>query len=250
MTHRSLRPWGAKTLGLILLLAGGNLLGPTVAEGQTASVQQAQITVSAEGRVTATPDIATITLGVQHDGDTASDAVAGMARAAEAVLAAIAAAGVESRDVQTSGLSLTPRYARYDSSRDEPPKILGYSAETTVLVRVRALDDLGGILDTVVEEGANLFRGLSFGLAEPGPLQDEARRRAVREATRQAELLAEAAGVTLGPLIRLDAQGLAPRPEMMRSARMDMAESPSIPIAEGEVALTARVSLVYALEQP
>ncbi|MEM9248411.1 MAG: SIMPL domain-containing protein [Pseudomonadota bacterium] len=232
----------ARRVGLAFAVA---LALPVPAVAQEAETPQ--LTVAAEGRVTAAPDMATVTLGVRRDADTASEAVSAMSTVADGLLATLGAAGLAPSDIQTSGLTLSPRYARDDAVRDVPPAIVGYRAETSLQIRVRDLERLGPLLDTLVAEGSNLFRGLTFGLSDPGPLQDDARRAAVREAARQAELLADAAGVALGPLLRLDAVGHAPRPEMMRTAQMEMASPAGVPVAPGEVSLSARVSLVYAL---
>jgi hypothetical protein len=206
-----------------------------------------RITVTAQGHATAAPDLAVISLGVEREAPSAAQAVAEMSAGAEAALAAVAAAGVASRDVQTRGLDLAPRRERREGPGEG--EIVGYVAATTVTVRVRDLSKLGAVLDSVVEAGANRFRGLSFDLAEPQAIEDEARRAAVAEARRRAALYAEAAGVELGPLVRLEEAGGTPRPEMMRTAST-MADASGVPIAEGELELTARVTLVYEISAP
>lgn len=213
----------------------------------TAAQEAGRITVTAQGRATAAPDLAVITLGVQREAPSAAEAVAEMSAGAEAVLAAVEAAGIAGRDVQTQGLDLSPRREmREGPGRGE---IVGYVAATTVTVRVRDLGRLGAVLDSVVGAGANLFRGLSFDLADRQAAEDAARRAAVAEARRRAALYAEAAGVALGPLVRLEEAGGAPRPEMMRAATA-MADAGGVPVAEGELELTARVTLVYGIAAP
>ena len=236
------RARGARLAAALLagLLAGAVPLA-------AAAQDSGRITVTAEGRSTAAPDLAVIVLGVEREAPSASEAVSEMAAGAEAVLAAVEAAGIAGRDVQTRGLDLSPRREmREGPGRGE---IVGYVAATTVTVRVRDLDSLGAVLDSVVGAGANLFRGLSFDLAERQRAEDAARRAAVAEARRRAALYAEAAGVELGPLLRLEEAGAAPRPEMMRAASA-MADGGGVPVAAGELELTARVTLVYEIAAP
>ncbi len=205
---------------------------------------QPSLTVTGEGRVEQVPDMATITMGVAHQAPSAAEAMARTSEATRAMLDQLAEAGIEPRDMQTRDLSLSPVW---DHSKDQPPRVVGYSASNTVMVRVRQLDDLGGILDAVVTNGANRFHGLSFGLQDPGPARDAARREAVAEAMRKAQLYAEAAGVTLGPLLSLSEAGsAAPRPVAME--RMSMANS--APIAAGELTIAAQVNLVFAIGAP
>ncbi|MEO1680015.1 MAG: SIMPL domain-containing protein [Pseudomonadota bacterium] len=221
---------------------------PGVAGAQGGGERMSELTVRASGRVEAEPDMATITLGVAREAETAEAAVAAMSEAAGAMLAALEAAGLESRDVQTSGLSLQPRWRQYDRAQDRPPEIVGYVASTDVTVRVRDLEALGGLLDTVVGEGANAFRGLSFGLQEPEPVQDAARVEAVREGRARAELLAEAAGVTLGRLISLSEESDA-RPMPMMRAEMAMSDGAGVPVAQGELVFSATVLMRFEMLQ-
>lgn len=226
------------TLALALFLAP--------ATGQEIDLSGPTLTVSAEGRAEAVPDMASITLVVSREEERAVDALAAMSEGLADVLETIGAAGIEARDLQTQALTLKPIRRRYEGLPDTPPEIIGYLAASPVMVRVRDLDDLGRVIDAVVSSGANELRGLSFGLSAPGPVMDEARRTAVAEARRRAVLYAEAAGVTLGPLLSLLEGGTStPRP-MMRGD-MALSEAASVPIAEGELTLEARVTMTYAI---
>lgn len=200
------------------------------------------IVVVGEGRVEAVPDMATLRLGVQERADSPGAALERVSEATRAVLDRIEAAGVPSRDVQTSELSLGAVW-EYDQDR-QGQRLAGYEASNVVTVRARDLDGLGPLLDGVVAAGATRFDGLQFGLSESVALQDEARRRAVADALRKAALYAEAAGVPLGPVTRIgeESTGL-PRPPTLRSA--DMAMSEAVPIAQGEIEVVARVTLEF-----
>jgi len=117
-----------------------------------------------------------------------------------------------------------------------------------VTVRVRDLAVLGSTLDAVIEIGANEFNGLRFDLQDPSAAQSLARQLAVGDARAKAEELAEAAGVALGPLVRLSEAGNNTGPRMMEMsagrASLDSA------IASGEVGVEARVTLVFEIRQP
>ncbi len=201
-----------------------------------------RMTVTGEGSVDSVPDMATITLGVTAEARAAADAMRETSQATAAVLQRLAAAGIEPRDLRTRDLSLSPVWDNRNSSAR--PKIVGFEARNTVVVRVRDLDGLGGVLDEVIESGANLFQGLSFGLQDPGPALDEARRQAVAEARRKAVLYAEAAGLELGAVLEFNESSGSPRPVMMME-RAAMA-SP-VPIAAGEVSTRASVTMVFAI---
>lgn len=204
-----------------------------------------RLTVTGEGRAAVAPDMATVMLGVTSEAETAKAAMDETSAGVAALLQTLAEAGVEPRDIQTTGLSLTPVWdgRTYDSG---PPEITGFAASNAVTVRVRELDALGGLLDAALESGANTFNGLSFGLAEPRPAEDEARADAVADARRKAERIAAAAGVTLGEVVSIyeDMGGPPPQPMFRMEAAM---ASDAVPVAPGELDLTARVTVVWEI---
>lgn len=201
------------------------------------------LTVTGEGRVSSAPDMATVNLGVQREARDAGAAMAAASEAAAAVLETLEAAGIEARDIQTTRIGLDPRYAR--QTDNSPPRITGYVASNDLSVRVRDLGALGGVLDAVVAQGANAFRGLSFGVQDSTDLGRAAREAAVSDAVARAETLAGAAGVTLGPIQSMAEAGGAfvPQP-MMRGAMMAEA---AVPVAQGEIDVTAQVTIVFAI---
>lgn len=203
-----------------------------------------QITVTGEGRIERAPDLATVSLGVTTNDPTAAGAMAANTAAVAAVIANLGAAGIADRDIQTTGLSLNPVWTSYDSS--VPPKIDGYSAQNVVTVRIRALDSLGGVLDAAIRDGANTLQGIGFGLAEPDPVMDEARKLAVADAQRRAALLAGAAGVTLGRVLTIsDSYGpTVPVPMYRMDAAMSAAP---VPVAGGEIAVVANVTITWEI---
>lgn len=202
----------------------------------------ATITVTGEGQVDVRPDMATITLGVETVADSANTALAENTAATSQVLEHLKAAGVAAKDMQTSDLTLGPRW---DRPQDGPEKVTGFVASNLVTVRVRDLNKLGGVLDAVVKNGANRFQGLQFGLSDPAPSRDAARRAAVADALARAKLYSEAAGLPLGPVQSLTEgfSGGGPRPMM----RMAADSASAVPLAEGEVSVTANVSMVFRL---
>ncbi len=203
-----------------------------------------QIQVTGSGVVAAVPDMATISLGVVTQGISGKDALRTNSEQLARVFADLAEAGIDERDIQTSGLSLQPNWNR-NADRKQQPVIVGYTARNGVTVRVRDLELLGDVLDDVVSSGANQFNGLSFGVTNPAPLQDEARVKAVEDAAARAELLVTAAGANLGKVLNISESG-GIRPQMMRSMAMDMAES-AVPVAAGEVDLRASVTITYEI---
>ena len=230
-------------MGAQLPLPGGAYMAhaQTMAPAETLR----QIVVSGTGRVDMAPDMATIRIGVTHQAEVAAEALQQTSDALAAMLERLSGLGVEARDVQTSGLSLGPVW------RDRPdpqaqPVPWGFEASNVVTVRLRDIDSVGTVLDALVSDGANRLDGVSFGLQAADDAEDEARRTAVENARRKAALYAEAAGVSLGAVVSLtETGGSSPRPMMMEMAAM---RADSVPVAAGEIGISASVQMVFVLE--
>jgi uncharacterized protein YggE len=213
------------------------------------------LTVSADGRVTRAPDLATFSAGVVSQGKTASEALAANSADMARVVAALKRAGLADKDIQTSNLSLNPIYAPQrslpDGTIDPPqPRIVGYQANNTVSVRQRNLKDYGRVIDTLVSAGANQVNGPSFEVENPDPVLDAARTAAMQKARARAELYARAAGLRVSRILSISESGgwSPPQPVMYRMAAMDSAAAaPSAPVQAGELQLSINVTVQFEL---
>ncbi|UYP66882.1 SIMPL domain-containing protein [Thalassobacter stenotrophicus] len=199
--------------------------------------------VTGEGRMTAAPDMAVISLRVSREGATAAGVTAEMAAAARAVLAALEAQGVAERDVQTTALQLNPRWTR--PADGQAPRIVGYEAATGFEVRIRDLDRFGAVLDAVISDGANGFQGVRFALTDPRPMQDGARVAAFDDAMAKARLYAEASGMMVGDIRSIREGTAGPRP--MAEGLSMRAMAGDVPVAAGELDVVMHVSLEVVL---
>jgi uncharacterized protein len=218
-----------------------SVLSISPASAQTAPARTLNIAGNAE--VHAVPDAALVSTGVVSESETAAAALKANSAALAKVFDAMRASGVEPKDLQTSGLSLEPRYYRPDKpSATDRPRIIGYTAANEVTLRVRDLGKLGDLLDKVT--GANRIDGIGFIVSNQESLLDEARRKAVADAKDKADLYARAAGFTLGKVMSLTEESVpSPRPMAARA----MAASAPVPVEAGEMTLSVRVRVVWSL---
>ncbi|GLK56002.1 uncharacterized protein YggE [Methylopila capsulata] len=207
--------------------------------------QPPAVSVTGEGVVAATPDRAVVTSGVVTRAPTAGAALSANATAMTKVFAALKAAKIEDRDVATSALGLQPQY---DYGDGRAPKLVAYEARNAVTIRVRELDRLGALLDQLVQAGSNQLESLVFDVSDADKRLDEARKAAIADARRKAELYAEAAGAKLGEVLSIDESGggaEAPiRPQAMRAKAMDAAPTP---VAAGEQELRVEVQVRWSI---
>ena len=228
-----------------LLAAFAMTAAPATALAQAAPASDGTLlSVSSRAEARKAPDIATFSAGVVTQAADGNAALRQNAEQMNRVLAAIKAAGVADKDVQTSGISLNPQY-RYEEN--QPPRITGYQASNTVNVKLREVAKMGKVLDALVASGANQVNGPSFGIDEPEPLYDQARADALKAARARAETYAKALGVRVRRIVSIsEGGGFRPPMPMMKAMAMD-ARAESAPVAPGETTLSANLDVVFEL---
>jgi uncharacterized protein YggE len=212
-----------------------------------------RIQVTGQGSVDVAPDMAVLALTVTREASTANAALEANSSAMEKVLEAMKSEGVESRDLQTSGFYIQPRYhyPSPESSDDhKAPRIVAYVVRNSLTVRVRDISAVGAVLDTSVSLGVNEGGNIVFTNEDPSAAITEARILAVNDAMAKANTLAEAAGVKAGRLLEISEQTHQPRPMAMAAAEMSMVRSKgAVPVATGENTYRVTVNVSYAIDE-
>lgn len=202
------------------------------------------ITVDADGKVMATPDMARLTLEVETQAATADAAGKENAQQAERVLKAVKAALGSEDKLRTLGYSLSPVHSYQDKS--SPPEIKGYRAVNRLEVKVMDVARLGGVIDTALKSGATRVNGPYWSHSRLEELQRQASVNALERARRLAEALAQAAGLKIKGVDKISTGiGLiGPRPA--GDARLMMAKEASpTPIEVGEEEIRAHIQVVF-----
>jgi uncharacterized protein YggE len=201
------------------------------------------IVVNGTGRVAVQPDVADLRLGVTVAKPTVEAARGEAAATMDAILRAVDGAGVARADVRTAMLSVQPRYDYRDG---RAPVLTGYEIANVVEVSVRDLSALGDVIDATLTAGATSMDALSFRLADPRPAEREARRQAMAEARSRADVLAEAAGVTVqGVSDIVEGQPVRPPGPVAKAERMALAADAGTPVEAGTLEVAVTVSVTY-----
>ena len=228
-----------------LLAAFAMTAAPATALAQAAPASDGTLlSVSSRAEARKAPDIATFSAGVVTQAADGNAALRQNAEQMNRVLAAIKAAGVADKDVQTSGISLNPQY-RYEEN--QPPRITSYQASNTVNVKLREVAKMGKVLDALVASGANQVNGPSFGIDDPEPLYDRARLDALKAARARAETYAGALGVRVRRIVSISEGGAAMPSPMPRMAMMKAEAYDSTPVAAGESSVSVNLDVVFEL---
>ncbi len=198
------------------------------------------------GRVTLSPDMATVRVGVRTENRDVGQAVDENIRLAQAVYAAVQALGVDEKDLQTANFNV---YQTTVGPSDNPRKV--FVVENTVHITVRNLDDLGAIIAAALDAGANQVYDLRFGASDYAQALDQARQQALDNARDQAQLMADTLGMRLGPPRRVSFGGGQPIPrEEMAYKAVPMEAVAEVPIESGELVVTVQAYVDFDLLEP
>jgi uncharacterized protein len=211
------------------------------------------ITVSGNGRVTLSPDVARVSLGITITRPTVEAARAEAGRVMGAIVAAAKAKGVAARDIRTSGISLSPQYAPdcvpapSGSVCTKPNSVAGYAMSEQVEVTVRDLDVVGSVIDAATAAGATNVNGISFEIDDPAKAETDARIAAIQAAHAQADAMARAAGVSLGQVVSISEGAVAVPYEYPNARAAGPASDVATPVEPGTQDVQASVTVVYAI---
>jgi uncharacterized protein YggE len=254
MSVKGLLVSGLVLLGLVVAYLLGGSGGGTpaqAAEEPAPSPPPRTLTMSGVGEASAVPDQVTFDLSVRLLRPTLEEALDAANSEMAGVLAALEDAGVEKKDVQTTGLEMNPDYAYPENS---PPVLRGYRVSQQAAVLVRELRAAGAAVNAAVGAGGNIVRvqNIQLKIGDPEAALATAREEAVAKATAKAQEYAEATGQELGEVLTLrevDDQAessIDDRDLLMRSAyAADAGKLASLPIRAGRADLGVVVQVVW-----
>jgi uncharacterized protein len=210
----------------------------------SAGETQPSISVSGNGKVFYVPDLGYIHVGVSSEGWTAAEAWKKNDAIVKKIFEALKEMGLAEKDFKTNNLSVQPRYLH---KQNEEPKFLGYTVSYDLVVTVRKLEQMGKLLDRMVDAGANRNMNVSFGCSKLDELLDQARQKAVADARRKANLYVTGAGAYLGDVLDISDVPFQPQGRFYPVDAMAMKEGASLPIAAGEQELNVTVTIRWAI---
>jgi uncharacterized protein YggE len=234
-------PGLALGFALLIGLGGGTFIftaragaSGNAAPSKQSSAPSHMIAVAGHGEVSVPPDMATLQIGVQTKGDSASTALSENAQRMTSVQAAVQALGVPQNRIQTSDLSLW-----FDSEHGV------YQASHQLTVRLDDISKVGPVLDAAVNAGANNSWGVSFGLKDPSAAQSAALRAAVTAARQHADSIASSLGVTIDGVTSASEANYTSVPPVGARAAAGAPAAPT-PVQPGELTISADINVAYS----
>jgi uncharacterized protein YggE len=276
-------------VGLVALLAFAGLAGCSAARVAAADVQpvsvnvnsQQGIWVTGDGKITVTPDIALIYIGVSATAEKVTDAQTQAAEAMDKVMAALASNGIDKKDIQTqyysiqqitnpviyptkgpdgSGIAIpavpptpvnAPNVAGSVSPQlpPTPTTQIQYQVSNQVTVTIRTVANTGAIIDAVAAAGGDNIRinGINFSVDKPAQYNAQMRDLAMKDAQAKAADLARLSGVNLGKATYISENSYSQPYQYPMYKGADMAGSVTS-ISPGQTDLTLSVQVAYSIQ--
>lgn len=230
---------------LIALFIFSKFLGGTPLDNSTKNVFHAQGT----GKVTAVPDLATITIGITQDALVVADAQKKVNETTSKIIADLKKLGISEKDIKTQNYSVNPKY-NYLANMNKPD---GYTVSQEMEVKSKSIDKINKVIDIATADGANIVNQANFTFSDElqKKLEDKAREDAVKDAKQKAETLSKAAGMKLGKVIDISENNSSsyPMPLMKRvgtaGAGTDAIAVPETQVNPGENSVSITVDLTY-----
>lgn len=204
------------------------------------------ITINGEGKVSAQPTLAQVSLGMYSEGTNVPTVQQQNTQKVNAIIDALKGMGISSDDMQTNGYSIQPKY-NYDNGKTT---IDGYSVSQSLNVKVRDLTKVGDVIAKAGELGSNQVNGVTFTIDDPSSVQQQARAKAIDDARKKADELAKTMGVTLVKVVTFSESsgGAIPPMPYARDASMLSAAAPVAPdIQPGQLDVTSDVSVTFEI---
>jgi uncharacterized protein YggE len=229
-----------------VLLAVTTLFALTGCGAAVSSAGSAPDTVTALGTGTgsASPDTAQISLGVTFISKDRLAAQDGASKTAAAIIAAVKAAGIDAKDIQTGQISLNEQYGSTGS------KITGYQASQSIDVKTKSLDKVSAAITAATNAGATNVSGPTFTLADANAARVDAITKAMADAKVRAQAMAKAAGRTLGRVVSVT-EGASSQPGPLFDSALTSGASKSsipVPVETGQVDTQTQLTVVFALQ--
>jgi uncharacterized protein YggE len=225
---------------ILSTLTVGAAPDPAAAQVRGPDTSRAQIVTAATGEAQLVPDRAAVYIGVQTRASTAALAARDNAQRQRAVIDAIVALGILREQISTENYSVAPD-TRFDQATQKTT-VIGYVVSNVVRVEVRRIDQVASVLDAALGKGANQINSLDFFASNSDSARHAALVQAITRARADAEVMARAAGGSLGPLVELNTSDGGPRPVYRMQVASGAMTAAAPPIEPGQQRVQVSVS--------
>ncbi len=223
-------------------------VAPMVQRVGDSAVPARTLTVSAQGKTTATPDLAELSFSVVTQGQNPGTLSDNNNQKMNAVMQFVQSQGIATSDIATTNYNLQPNY-QWDKNTSRN-YITGYTLTQTVEVKVRDIANVASVIGGLAPLGVNQIGGVDFTFADSETVLAAARADAFTKAREKAQTMAQEAGVSLGSVVNVSESNYIPGPMPVYAASngiMGAGAAVMPTIQPGTQDITDNVTITYQL---
>ena len=198
------------------------------------------ITVSGNGKVAIQPNYVLSQIEVSTQGEDVSGAQQKNATIMNRVIQSILALNIPREDIQTAAYNIFPNYDFIEGKQ----VFRGYEVTNAITVKVKDIGQIGNVIDTAVQNGANRISGIQFGVENADIFYQEALRLALQDAQTKAKTIADSMKLTLHPQPIEIVEESVGEPVPFKSVAM-AEQSSATPIERGKITISAAVRVKF-----
>jgi len=204
------------------------------------------ITVTGVGTISVVPDAVRFNATISSLGTTNAAALSSASKSAAAVRAALKDAGIATKDIRSTNISV---YPEYNWTQETGTKITGYRASQSFDVLVRTASKAGTIIEAVVTAGGDNVQlgGVMPTTINPSLATEDARAAAVANAKSKATSSAKLLGTSIGKVLSLEEQSSPVYSSPFPMAKAGAADAAAVEIDLGEQDVTVTITVRWAL---
>ncbi|MFA9288533.1 MAG: SIMPL domain-containing protein [Weeksellaceae bacterium] len=191
---------GSTLLVIFIFIIIANFFKIGIPVYMTTSNTSSELSVVGEGKVDVIPDTAYVDMGIQVSNASTVDAAQTQINTTNnKIIEAMTALGIKKEDIKTSNYSIYPSIA-YENNRDT---ITGYNGNVTITVKANKADQVSEVIAAATKAGANQIQGTRYEVGDPNAYRQEARKKAIEEAKKQAAQIAKDLDIRLGKVVNV-----------------------------------------------
>lgn len=232
-----------------LLLGACSSPAAAIPNSTGSQIQEHSLRVTGVGQASGSPDVALLDLGVELRGQDLDSLVQQVNQTLESITNALEQAGINSEDIQTTRYNIRQEQQNLPEPTTEQsplPANTIFVVSAVQRVRVGEIDQIGTIIQTGLDAGANTIYGLNFSLHDPSQLQAEARANALADAQERAAQIADTLGIELGQVIQVTEHSDG---AVQSASNIQTEMAAGVPaIRQGQLSVSVSIDVVFAIE--
>lgn len=214
------------------------------------AMAESKINVNGTGEIRVSADTAVISLGVNARDKDVLKAQQKVNESIASIRTTLTGQGVKEENINTEFINI---YVTYDYQNGEE-EFAAYNASSTLAIKITDMESIGSLIDAAFAAGANTLNGISFSASDTEEAKSEALKKAVEDAAKKADILAQASGLKISGIESITESGVYSYENNVGNVYaksldvMDAAAEAGTVVQAAKLIVSASVSITFSAE--